>query len=194
MNLDYWEDYYREPRNGNPSLFARFCLPYTEPTNSVLDLGCGNGRDSFFFSKKGLNVTGIDGSAQAIKGCESLKNGTLPSFRKLNFADIDKLDIFPDYIYLRFVLCAIDEAEQKKLFSWISSHIKNKGKFFIETRSINDKIVSNDDHTRRFVGKMLLESQIKDLGFTILYSKEKRNFAPIKNGNPLLIRLIGEKK
>jgi len=33
----------------------------------VLDFGCGNGRDSDFFDKKGLNITGIDYSDELIK-------------------------------------------------------------------------------------------------------------------------------
>ena len=33
----------------------------------VLDIGCGNGRDSIYLARKGLNVVGIDISGQAIK-------------------------------------------------------------------------------------------------------------------------------
>lgn len=36
--------------------------------NHILDVGCGSGRDSFWFSNKfGINVTAIDGSSEIIK-------------------------------------------------------------------------------------------------------------------------------
>ena len=38
---------------------------------SILELGCGNGRDSFYFAKNGLNVTAIDASNAVI---EKLQN------------------------------------------------------------------------------------------------------------------------
>ena len=34
---------------------------------SLIDIGCGNGRDSIFFSKNNFHVTGIDISQKAIK-------------------------------------------------------------------------------------------------------------------------------
>lgn len=44
-------------------------LPHhLEIPNHILDVGCGSGRDSFWFSNKfGMNVTAIDGSSEIIK-------------------------------------------------------------------------------------------------------------------------------
>src|SRR4026208_2572329 len=36
------------------------------PVESVLDLGCGNGRHAMYFARQGFNAAGIDVSAQAI--------------------------------------------------------------------------------------------------------------------------------
>ena len=37
-----------------------------EAGKELIELGCGNGRDSLFFAKNGINVTGIDASETAI--------------------------------------------------------------------------------------------------------------------------------
>lgn len=42
-------------------------LKYLENNNSILDLGCGSGRDSKAFLKKGFNVTSIDASSELCK-------------------------------------------------------------------------------------------------------------------------------
>ena len=40
---------------------------------NFLDLGCGNGRNTLFFSKKGFDSMGIDFSPSAIKICKRTK-------------------------------------------------------------------------------------------------------------------------
>ncbi len=35
-------------------------------TKKIMDIGCGNGRDSIYFSQNGLEVTGVDASEEAI--------------------------------------------------------------------------------------------------------------------------------
>lgn len=65
----------------------------------VLEIGCGNGRDSLFFAQHGLNVSAIDLSAGAIKlareNSRKLKAGGKVSFKK---ADAEKLP-FPAGIF-----------------------------------------------------------------------------------------------
>ena len=41
-------------------------MSYIEPNKTLLDLGCGNGRDSKFFINNKLNVVGVDTSDYAI--------------------------------------------------------------------------------------------------------------------------------
>tara|TARA_B100001964_G_C13769293_1_gene395292 strand:- start:140 stop:370 length:231 start_codon:yes stop_codon:yes gene_type:complete len=65
---NYWEDYYSKDISPQyPSNFAKFCSKKI-PLNKVkiLEIGCGNGRDSVFFSKKN-NVVATDFSHNSIK-------------------------------------------------------------------------------------------------------------------------------
>ena len=50
---EYWTNYYAD--NSKPtdaSTFAEFILPYLDENKDLIELGCGNARDSIFFSKK----------------------------------------------------------------------------------------------------------------------------------------------
>lgn len=50
-----------------PSQTARWVLPLFHATKGpVLDLGCGNGRDSLYFFEQGLQVVAVDIDAEAV--------------------------------------------------------------------------------------------------------------------------------
>ena len=53
----YWDDFYlRDKGDHVPSLFAEYVWNTYLQNNpgTILELGCGNGRDSEFFLKKGV--------------------------------------------------------------------------------------------------------------------------------------------
>ena len=66
---DYWNNFYKT--NGvvnKPSLFAQYVEEnHFEPGKTLLELGCGNGRDAIFFAEKGKRVSALDLSAQTIQ-------------------------------------------------------------------------------------------------------------------------------
>jgi 2-polyprenyl-3-methyl-5-hydroxy-6-metoxy-1,4-benzoquinol methylase len=66
--VKYWNKFYKKKSIISESTFAKFT--YKKILNKkvkLLDIGCGNGRDSYFFNKKGFHVTGIDISQKAIQ-------------------------------------------------------------------------------------------------------------------------------
>ncbi len=65
-----YELLYREQDGvcGEPfSEFVDFAESHSKPTASVLDLGCGQGRDVFVFARAGMSVTGVDISRTGIE-------------------------------------------------------------------------------------------------------------------------------
>ena len=98
------------------SSFAKFTLKRIMLNKAkILDIGCGNGRDAFFFNKKGYSVLGIDISKKVIQR-NSLKKNKNIEFKKF---DIEK-DILQDnfdVIYCRFFLHAINKVLEKLINS-----------------------------------------------------------------------------
>ena len=66
----FWEDAYRDP--AAPSVFGavsveiRSLLPKLPPESTILDLGCGDGRNALFLLEHGMIVAAIDISQNAI--------------------------------------------------------------------------------------------------------------------------------
>jgi 2-polyprenyl-3-methyl-5-hydroxy-6-metoxy-1,4-benzoquinol methylase len=63
----YWTEVHKQG-DGRPGGFTRWALPFLRASSSrsVLDLGCGAGRDSCFLVEQGFSVTGIDSSLAAV--------------------------------------------------------------------------------------------------------------------------------
>lgn len=205
-DVEYWNRYYSGKDSiETPSLFAQYVNEKIELQGELLDLGCGNARDSLFFEKKGLHVTAIDASDFVI---ENLKKKY--SDKNINFICDDFVcskvlyEQEYNYCYSRFSLHAINEEQETELINNVYKCLKENGRFFIEVRSIHDEIFGkgklvgrnayvHEGHYRRFIDKEELEEKLSHSGFTIEYSEEKRDFAPLGNSNPLIIRIIASK-
>ena len=59
-------------------------------TQSILDVGCGSGRDANYFAKQGYNVTAIDASAELIQWARQHHISSRISWVHLNFSSIEK--------------------------------------------------------------------------------------------------------
>jgi tellurite methyltransferase len=57
-----------------PSRLARDLAALVPSGARVLDLGCGEGRDSVYFASRGYEVTGLDVSAAGLEKAERLAN------------------------------------------------------------------------------------------------------------------------
>lgn len=174
-----------------PSNFAKYCLSYLESGKLLLDLGCGNCRDSKYFIKNGIVVLSIDKKKSDGVSC-------------ISFEQLIKLDLVNiDYIYMRWSLHAIKKRLATKVLKWAYKVLKNKGKIFIEARSINDDLYGIGqkfgkdgfihDHYRRFIRKEELLEDLIDIGFNISFETEERNFSIMKDNSPCLIRIIAKK-
>jgi len=187
--MNYWDKYYKTFKESQPSKFAKSCLKYLNPHSTIIDLGCGNGRDSSFFKSKGFSVLPVD----------KAKHINIPYIQE----DFTKLNNIPiDNIYMRFSLHSITKVEENRVLRWAYRNLLD-GVLCIEVRSIKDRLygkgvkVGVDEyiytHYRRFIRKEELEQSLKKIGFKILYSKERRNFAPYKRANPKILRIIAKK-
>ena len=102
--------------------YNRF-LVYLPAGAGILDAGCGSGRDSLCFMKKGYAVTMLDASEGMCKCAEELTG------RKalcMPFADIDFADQF-DGIWACASLLHISETELEKVFAKFHRALKRDG-------------------------------------------------------------------
>lgn len=95
-------------------------LEEKEITGSVLDLGCGNGKNTIFFQKNGFEATGIDFAKAAITICKdrAKKEGVKARFQVasvLSYQPKHKFDIVIDCGCLHHIRRSLWKAYRKTL-------------------------------------------------------------------------------
>lgn len=134
--MDYWDKYYADNKLQEPSLFSNYVFSEIKKHNfkSIIDIGCGNGRDSVYFGSKNLDTLGIDNSLSSIKYLKNFEKNNL-SFKKLDISNINKLKKKFEVAYCRFIFHSINNNLQQILFNWLAQNVTKM--IFIENR-IND--------------------------------------------------------
>jgi len=122
----HWDYYYSNNLAPKPpSDFAKFAMDYMHPQKMLIDLGCGNGRDSAYFCKCGLKVTAIDLSKGAIASFDK----AMPIFAVCDdFVTTKALACVEyDYCYARWSIHAINQAQQDELIPNVYFSLKKDG-------------------------------------------------------------------
>ena len=206
-DVAYWNDFYK---NGikdiqQPSNFAKFVLPYVKAETKLMDIGCGNGRDSLYFAANGVQVTGVDASETAINQLQNydIENGL---FVCDDFVTCKALyQVQYDYFYSRWTIHAISERQEDELLHNVADSLKTGGLFFVEVRSTKDELYGKgeevainafvyNDHFRRFIDRQVFLEKLEKLNFEIVYAEEKNGFSKTKESDPTLIRIIAKKR
>jgi len=174
MNKKYWENYYRDLL---PTSFAEFCTKYIPIGSKVIDVGCGNGRDTVFFS----NVYDTIGIDYAIKPLWPV------AFYKMDVNNLVKTAEVYDVVYSRFFLHSITDKEIIKFVEW------SKGLFMAEFRDKTDDPKLYKNHKRNLVDGEWIKQLLINNGFKIIYYKKGRNMAKYRDENPMVVRVIAKK-
>ena len=203
--INHWDEYYK--RNNIPSFpspFAKYVGNKLDTKQTILEIGCGNGRDSKFFASQGHQVTGLDSSEEAIElcnklySCESLEffSGTIENIAKINKKKFD-------LVYSRFVFHAMSLSEEIEILQTSYQLLNKEGQFFIECRSINDplslkgEILSQteriDGHYRRFIILEEFKQRLIQAGFTVTKTIESNGLAKFEEEDPVIIRVCAIK-
>ena len=203
--INYWDNYYDNINSFSESSFAKFTLKYLGKKRrgkKIIDIGCGNGRDSLYFYKQKLDVVGIDISKSVIK--KNLNYST-PKLKFVNL-DIEKKTMSGkfDFIYSRFFLHAINEKTENKLLKLINKIKKENTILFLEYRNHKDLIFKNiknkkhnqliefeKGHFRRIIyTEKFIRKISKFFKSKIIYNKSSKNLSIVKKDNPNLSRII----
>jgi len=185
MNNQYWNKFYKKGKAPTkPTEFAKFCLKYIKPKSILIDVGCGNGRDTIYFSKqKKINyVIGID---EAIES----KSKIGLYFEGKNFTEFDIFNC--DYVYSRFFIHSIDTYHIQRFLEKITY----KGQILMsEFRVKGDEPKLYKDHKRNLVDSDWFLQLLIANNFEIIYFEKGRGMAKYKTEDPLVIRVIAKKK
>ncbi len=195
----YWNKYYSKTNViSKPSDFAKFVLEKIKKTEGFLiDVGCGNGRDTFFFIKNKIQTIGCDRSLTVVKKNNNLKK----VFSKINFCKKNirlkrKVNIF----YARFFIHAISLKEEEIFFDNIKKNTFSTCQIFLEFRTDKDPLMQKGkylskyerftDHYRRFINVDRFVKRMKKLKIDILFLKTSNKFAVFKKDKPHICRVI----
>lgn len=199
----YWKKYYEEnPNPTEPSSFAKFIEGFIEPEKSLIELGCGNGRDSVFFAQNHLHVTAIDQVQQEMDYLNSHYSEYNLDFKAEDFTNL-ATDQKYDYVYSRFTLHSINEDAEGRVLKWVSNQLNCGGYFFLEVRSINDPMFNNGEkisetenittHYRRYLDYSKTIEKLENIGLKVIYKIESQGLSVYKDDDPMLIRIVAQK-
>jgi tellurite methyltransferase len=195
--MSYWDNFYKNHKLNPPSQFAAFVLQEYFEYECFIDIGCGNGRDTFLFSLFNKDVYAVDASAIAI---ESIKKQDNLNKIKCIKSDVENLKVNTfdikqkkTVIYSRFFLHAIDYKKQENFLRFIDNFLKiSKGSIAaLEFRTNHDENLSKatSDHFRRYIKYDDFYELIKS-NYKILYTKTGTGLAKYKNDDAFVARII----
>ncbi len=174
-------------------------------------MGCGDGRDSFYFSKTAQNIVAVDSSLEIIRKNNIYKiNNNIKNIKFLcvNVAIKNQFKLLVkekkfNIVYARFFLHAINEKSEKNLFKNFDL-LSKKIVYFFEFRTSKDDLINHGkkiskyermtSHYRRFINTNDFIKKIKKMNFKILYFNERKGLSKFKNEDPHLCRVIFKKK
>lgn len=208
-NLDmgrtkHWKEYYSKdsvPAEHSP--FAESLSTLISGPVKLLEIGCGNGRDAFYFARLGHSVVAIDLSETAIETCKRKSNGLDVSFFSGRITELSIPDDSFDIVYMRFVLHAMPLEEEIATIKAVFRALAPGGEIHVECRSINDPMARNGEvisptervygHYRRFIVLEELVDRLERMDFEIVNSVESNGCAVFRDEDPVVVRVSARK-
>ena len=203
----YWENYYAQQNQPfQPSEFAVDCVrDHLKSGMTLLELGCGNGRDAIFMANHGLSVIAVDQCQQEIDFLNQFAVRHNLFFDRQDFSRLPYNGKF-DAIYSRFTLHAITHPQEMRTLKWSAQHLKYGGFLLIEARGTQNEYFGRgkkvagernafiyEGHYRRFLDKKETVKQIEKNGMTVVSADERNGRAPFNGTDYKFLRIIAQK-
>lgn len=117
------EAYASDTVNVDFSLAQNRFLSYIQSNGSILDFGCGSGRDTKFFKEKGFDVVAIDGSEEL---CKIAETHTGIKVKCMLFQELDEVNKY-DGVWACSSILHLTREDLKTVFQKMINSLKNDG-------------------------------------------------------------------
>jgi SAM-dependent methyltransferase len=204
----YWAKFYARTGFAKGSTFFEKVDSWPDVPGRVIDIGCGDGRDSNAFGRVGRSVVGLDRSAVGVQHARD-KAAEMGLSDRVQFevcdvaddartvlasvtADSDESVLF----YLRFFLHSVPEPVQDTLMQAIADVARPGDMLAAEFRTDKDEGRSKTygDHFRRFQnGSAFGRTLQQRYGFEVLDEQEGTGLSVYGDEDPELYRVIARR-
>jgi cyclopropane fatty-acyl-phospholipid synthase-like methyltransferase len=190
-----------KPWGEKPSELAVLAVEYLQKTASisnkhtVLDIGCGYGRDSLYLHEQlGCKVTGIDTATKAIELANSSRDAIRHQGVNFSCADFMKIEAKRYNILFASNLYQLLQADERKLFRRkVTETLKQNGLLFLSAHAASDPqhygkgtphpSEANSFYDGKYLHLCTREELLEDFGFLdIKMLKEHEYLEPRADG------------
>ncbi len=201
---EHWDSCYAAgAAPSDPSPFAVHVRQHMSGgERDLVEVGCGNGRDSVYFAQTGLAVTAIDASPVAIEFCRETHDAEI-AFRHGRLEEADLPSGAFDAVYARFVLHAMTLDEEQVFHPAAARLLRPGGRLYLEARSIHDPLARKGEvlspterihgHYRRFIVAEELTARVAEAGLEVESVVESNGLAVFQDDDPVVVRLAARK-
>ncbi|MBH3359490.1 class I SAM-dependent methyltransferase [Pseudomonas guariconensis] len=201
----YWDSFYSRQDASVPSLpsqFAVFSASDFVGVDSVIEFGCGNGRDSEFLALSDFQVLALDASSEAIELC---RQRTKSANARYEWRSVEQsAEVVRAFlegkrrvaVYARFFLHAIDTAMEDIFLKLLATSLPAGSLLYFEYRTKEDEQREKrfGQHYRRYIDHDGLIGKLQALGFAVIYQVQGRGFAKYRDEDALVGRCVAVKE
>ncbi len=204
---DQWAQFYA--RRGathtmEPTDFARWVEARSDATR-LIDVGCGNGRDTLHFSRQGREARGLDAvPGVLLRARQAAKDeGLQATFRRLNLNSVRETlaegALAARYkattaVYGRFLLHALAPASQENFWRYCAMTLSGGGQCFVEFRVERDGPLPKHFAERQhaYLHPRVAVTAARRAGGTVVHREVGQGLARFQNEDPYVCRLVVE--
>ena len=204
---DQWTQFYAKRGSTltmEPTDFARWVQSQSD-ADRVVDVGCGNGRDTLAFAREGREADGLDAvPGILLKARHAAQVQRLPAtFRRLNLNSVaetlasgalDARSASTTAVYGRFLLHALAPASQLNFWRYSAMVLPRGGKCFVEFRTERDRPLPKHFAERRhhFLRPRLVAAAAERAGGRVIYQEVAQGWARFEQEDPYVCRMVVE--
>lgn len=144
--------------------------PFLKDKMRILDLGCGSGRDSLYFSNLGHQVDSVDASKKMVDHCKKVLQGPVYHETFDSFQTFNKYDLIWAYASLLHV----EREQMAEVLTKYAGYLNENGLFYITYKYYHEDFEIGNRHFTSYTeetfkevinkvdGLILVESHVLD--------------------------------